>query len=103
MKRRSFIAAILAGAVAPGLFLPRLEQVKWKRSGDIWIPNPNWRLAEYELVTIGLDHWYAGLENRYYYKIRLTPGSNGLCASTDLSPQFRRVDEFILVDRAGKV
>ncbi len=54
MNKRSFfksLALLTAGAVMapPGLFIPKLEPVKWKRSQLRAVPNPDYHNALYEI------------------------------------------------------
>lgn len=56
MKRRSFLTGLCA--VAPLLFLPRFEPVKWKRTQRIWVPNPAWFTAQYEICPVDLPPIY---------------------------------------------
>lgn len=50
MNRRSFITTLLAGCVAP-LILPGAGR-NWKKSGALYVPNPMWQNAEYEVSFI---------------------------------------------------
>lgn len=45
MNRRSFITSLLAGVVAP-MILPGAGRY-WKRSTDIYVPNPDYIDAKY--------------------------------------------------------
>lgn len=55
MNKRSFfksLALLAAGAaVAPGIFVPKFEPVRWKVTRPL--PNPEWVKAEYEVYYIG--------------------------------------------------
>lgn len=55
MNRRSFVATLLAGVVAP-LILPGAGR-KWKKVEDLYVPNPNWVNAPYEqeIILFGSD------------------------------------------------
>lgn len=48
MKRRSFLRGIITACVAPQLLVDC--GFKWKRTEAMWIPNPDWVKAPYELV-----------------------------------------------------
>jgi hypothetical protein len=50
MKRRSFLTGLCA--IAPLLFLPRFEPVKWKRTERIWVPNPEYVTAPFHIEQI---------------------------------------------------
>lgn len=55
MNRRGFFASLAAGisvAVAPSVFLPKLNPVHWKRVQSLWVPNPDWFNAPYEIALI---------------------------------------------------
>jgi hypothetical protein len=58
MNRRGFITglgAILGAATAPGLFLPKIEPVRWKLNhieAVRWKLNPAWERAEHEIELI---------------------------------------------------
>jgi hypothetical protein len=48
MNRRSFLTGLCA--VAPLLFLPKFESVKWKRTAQqLWVPNPKYATAPFEI------------------------------------------------------
>lgn len=58
MNRRNFftsIGLILAGASAPGIFLPKFEPVRWKVKRPIRIvPNPEYATAPYETYFLDM-------------------------------------------------
>lgn len=53
MNKRDFFRSLAVAAcgtlVAPGLFLPKLEKVNWKRRRLVSIPNPDYVNATYEI------------------------------------------------------
>ena len=56
-SRRSFfksLGALVAGAaIAPQVFIPKADDCfRWKRHGEIWVVNPEWINAPYELSFI---------------------------------------------------
>lgn len=54
--RRSFLKSILVATVAPTLLLPKLgNRQRWKRTEEIWVPNPEWVNAEHEIFFVGLN------------------------------------------------
>lgn len=59
MNRRSFfksLALLGAAASAPAIFIPKLEPVRWKiiRPQTLWIPNPAYALAPFEIRYIDM-------------------------------------------------
>jgi hypothetical protein len=53
MERRNFIKAMLLAAVAPSVLLPRLaDHHRWKRTGNLWVRNPAWETAKYEVFYL---------------------------------------------------
>lgn len=57
MNRRSFfqsLAVIGAAVAAPSLFLPRLEKVKWKKARGVYVPNPAYQTAPFEVFFIDM-------------------------------------------------
>jgi hypothetical protein len=50
MNRRSFFATL--ALAAPLLFLPKLEPPKWKRDRVLWVPNPEYVKAPFEIRFI---------------------------------------------------
>lgn len=53
MERRNFIKAMLMAAVAPSVLLPRLaDHQRWKRTGGMWVQNPEWSTCQYEVYYI---------------------------------------------------
>lgn len=54
-NRRSFFAQLALGSAAiftgPQIFLPK-EPVKWKRTPGLWIRNPEWVSAPYEILIV---------------------------------------------------
>lgn len=63
MNRRGFIAGM--AALAPLIFLPKIEPVRWKRSpAGLWQFetrvyhfNPEWTTAKYEICFVGAGPW----------------------------------------------
>ena len=42
---------MLVTAIAPNVLLPRLnDRQRWKRGKNLWVKNPNYENAEYEMV-----------------------------------------------------
>lgn len=63
MNRRNFfkgLAALVGGAAAPMIFVPKLDPVRWKVLGPsgLLVPNPAWIDAPYELLFIHPDVGY---------------------------------------------
>lgn len=54
MNRRSFLRGVIASCVAPALLLPKTASIpKWKRTTQqLWVPNPEWKTAEYEIAWL---------------------------------------------------
>lgn len=54
MNTRSFIRSLIAGCIAPTIFIPTLyDNYKWKRctkAKNLWIPNPDWETANGEIA-----------------------------------------------------
>jgi len=58
--RRSFLRSIILAAVAPQVLIPAFEDShRWKRSGDLWVENLDWKTAKYEIqyAQFLLDEW----------------------------------------------
>jgi len=61
VNRRNFIGAlgaVLAASAAPSLFLPRLEPVRWKRNALVWVPNPEYVHAQFEMLFMEMPGKY---------------------------------------------
>lgn len=53
MNKRSFLKSLLTLAVAPQIILSTsADRFKWKKTGDLWIINPEWVNAPYEVSFI---------------------------------------------------
>lgn len=55
MNTRSFIRSLIAGCIAPTIFIPTLyDNYKWKRCAsevrNLWIPNPDWETVNGEIA-----------------------------------------------------
>jgi len=67
MNKRDFLKSILIGCVAPSILVASAnDHYKWKKYNNIWIPNPEYITAPYEIVfyasffPLGLDKTYQG-------------------------------------------
>ena len=58
-SRRSFLKSMLVAAIAPSVLAGVCsDRFKWKRTNDVWVPNPEWVKAEYEVYFINQPGLY---------------------------------------------
>lgn len=57
MNKRSFIKSLLLVAVAPAILIPKAKDAfKWKRVNDLWVVNPDYGTAPYEVGFFPFEH-----------------------------------------------
>lgn len=62
MNRRNFISGVLAAAAGFAILPAATTYGRiWKPAKELWIPNPEWETAEYELAIIPNGNYFVWL------------------------------------------
>lgn len=90
---------MLAAAIAPSVLLPVFQdRARWKRTGQLYVPNP-------EVVTVGHEVWFVGglgTMNLASWQITELQADGHFVLPLDDIPESRRVepDEIDMEQRA---
>lgn len=53
MNRRSFIGSVILACAAPTILARTFDGFKWKKNSQgLWVKNPAWQTAQYEVIYV---------------------------------------------------